>query len=59
MEVKVLKREVYGTVRFYPLNDAAHKFADLLDRRTLYLSELTQIKELGFKITVEHEEVNI
>lgn len=43
-------RSVYGTFKRYPVNQAAHQFADLLGSKTFTGGELNQIQALGFEV---------
>ena len=57
MEMVVQQREHYGMVRFYPVNDTAQKFADLLGRMTFDIGHLKRIKEIGIPVEVKQEVV--
>lgn len=57
MEIVVQQREHYGTVRFYPVNDTAQKFADLMGRMTFDIGHLKRIKEIGIPVEVKQEVV--
>lgn len=50
MEITVDKREVYGTVRYYPVCDKAQAFARLMYRKTFTERDLYIIKELGYRV---------
>ena len=57
MVMVVERKEHYGTVRFYPVNDTAQKFSDLLGRMTFDIGHLKRIKEIGIPVEVKQEEV--
>ena len=50
MRVAVFSRMVYGQLKFYPANETAERFAQLLNARTFNREQLRQIAELGFQI---------
>ncbi len=52
MEIVITRREQYGTERFYPECVKAALLARLAHRRTFTRTELSLIKELGYKIVV-------
>jgi hypothetical protein len=55
----VIRKETYGTIRFYPINDTAQKFADLMGRMTFDVGHLKRIKDIGVDVQVTYEEVAI
>jgi hypothetical protein len=57
MELVVLQKTQYGQIRFYPVNDTAQKFADLMGRMTFDVGHLKRIKEIGLPVKISHEEV--
>lgn len=59
MEVVVMQKTQYGTVRFYPVNLMAQQFANLMGRTTLDVEQLKRIKEMGISVDIKHEEVAI
>jgi len=59
MQVVVKRKETYGTVRFYPVNETAHKFANLMGRMTFDVGHLKRIKDIGIGVQVAHEETEI
>lgn len=50
--VQVSCRVIYGKQRFYPENPIGEKLAKLMKLQTFWLSDLEQMKELGFKIEI-------
>ncbi len=50
MTLQVQRRDVYGHIRIYPINDAAKLLVRLTGRRTLYPADLQVAELLGFKI---------
>lgn len=59
MEVVVMRKETYGTVRFYPENKEAKILASLMGKKTFDYSELQLTREMGADIVVKHPEVRI
>jgi hypothetical protein len=58
-EVKVLVKEKYGNILFYPYNHQAHIFCELLGTKTLTKTHLKHIKALGFTIDQNYGEIEI
>lgn len=48
--VEVQVKSVYGTERIYPINDKAHKLANLLGRKTFNKADIDKLKSIGFTI---------
>lgn len=48
--VQVQRRDSYGLVRVYPVNQLALIFALLLKRRTFSPEDLSHIERLGFEL---------
>lgn len=59
MEVVVMRKETYGTVRFYPENKEAKILASLMGKKTFDYSELQLTREMGANITVKYPEVRV
>jgi hypothetical protein len=59
MDVVVMRKETYGTVRFYPENKEAKILATLMGKKTFDYSELQLTREMGANITVKYPEVRI
>lgn len=57
MEVVVMRKENYGTVRFYPENKEAKILVTLMGKKTFDYSELQLTKEMGATVTVKYPEV--
>jgi len=49
----VTKREVYGSTRYYPVNNAAQQAADLIGTKTLSMDAMLGLKSLGHDIELE------
>lgn len=56
MEIKIERREVYGTERFYPSDDRSRVLARLVRKKTFDRRDLFLIKDLGFTVMLEHKE---
>lgn len=59
VEVKVRVKDVYGKRTFYPLCADALLFASIAGTKTLTEPVLKSIESLGYKITFQHDEVNL
>jgi hypothetical protein len=59
MDVVVMRKETYGTVRFYPENKEAKILATLMGKKTFDYSELQLTREMGANITVKYPEVKL
>ena len=57
MEMVVEQKNLYGTVRFYPVNLLAQQFANLMGRMTFDIGHLKRIKEMGITVDVKQEEL--
>ena len=59
MNVIVEQRTVYGRIKFYPVNDLAQKFADLMKQKTFDARNLYDIKNLGVTVIVDQKTISI
>jgi hypothetical protein len=59
MNVIVEQRSVYGNVKFYPVNDLANKFADLMKQKTFDVKNLFDIKALGITVIIDQKTISI
>jgi len=59
MNVIVEQRSVYGNIKFYPVNDLAQKFADLMKQKSFDARNLFDIKELGITVIVDQKTISI
>ena len=59
MNVIVEQRSVYGNIKFYPVNDLAQKFADLMKQKTFDARNLFDIKELGVTVVIDQKTISI
>ena len=59
MNVIVEQRNVYGNVKFYPVNDLAQKFADLMKQKTFDARNLFDIKDMGVTVIIDQKTINI
>ena len=53
--VIVRSKNVYGTDRIYPVNDAADAFTKLTGTVTLSLDHIELIKSLGYTVEIEQK----
>lgn len=59
MNVIVEQRNVYGNVKFYPVNDLAQKFAALMRQKTFDARNLFDIKDMGVTVIVDQKTISI
>lgn len=59
MNVIVEQRNVYGNVKFYPVNDLAQKFADLMKQKTFDARNLFDIKNMGVTVIIDQKTISI
>lgn len=59
MNVIVEQRNVYGSIKFYPANDLAQKFADLMKQKTFDARNLFDIKDMGVTVIIDQKTINI
>jgi hypothetical protein len=48
--IEVEVRDVYGTVKYYPICERAQLFADIAGTKTLTVQAIKKIEALGFSI---------
>ena len=59
MNVIVEQRNVYGNIKFYPVNDLAQKFADLMKQKTFDARNLFDIKDMGVTVVIDQKTISI
>ncbi len=59
MNIIVEQRSLYGTIRFYPVNDLAQKFADLMKQKTFDARNLFDIKSMGMTVIIDQKTISI
>lgn len=59
MNVIVEQRSVYGNIKYYPVNDLAQKFADLMKQKTFDVQNLFDIKNMGVTVIVDQKTISI
>ena len=59
MNVIVEQRNVYGNIKFYPANDLAQKFADLMKQKTFDARNLFDIKDMGVTVIIDQKTISI
>ena len=57
--VEVDVKNQYGSVRFYPANDKAFSFLRIQGGRTLSQDTLKHVKELGYQVKFNQQEIRI
>lgn len=59
MNIIVEQRSVYGNIKFYPVNDLAQKFADLMKQKTFDARNLFDIKNMGMTVIIDQKTISI
>ena len=59
MTVIVEQKNVYGNIKFYPVNDLAQQFAELMRQRTFDVQNLSDIKRMGMTIIIDQKTISI
>ncbi len=50
MKIEIKIKDVWGDTKYYPENESARIFAELLGQKTLTAQNLWTIKKLGYEI---------
>jgi hypothetical protein len=58
MNIQVEQRNVYGSIKFYPINELAEQFARLMKQKTFDAVNLRDIKRMGIDIEVQVQSIN-
>jgi len=56
MNIQVEQRNIYGQIKFYPVNDLAQRFANLIRQKTFDAQNLADIKRMGMDIEVMRQQ---
>lgn len=59
MQITILAKKVYGEMKFYPVCEKAHLFANIAGTCTLTRRSIDSIKALGVEIIVQQEAVTV
>jgi len=54
MLLKITTKDVYGKSTMYPANETAKLFAELLNKKTLSVFDILNIKKLGYEIIYDN-----
>jgi hypothetical protein len=57
MTIQVEQRNVYGSIKFYPVNELAEQFAQLMKQKTFDAVNLRDIKRMGIDIEVQVQSI--
>ena len=57
MNIQVEQRNVYGSIKFYPVNELAEQFARLMKQKTFDAGNLADIKRMGINIEVQVQSI--
>ena len=52
MNIQVEQRNVYGSLKFYPVNELAHQFAALMKQKTFDIQNIEDMMKMGIRIEV-------
>jgi len=52
MNIQVEQRNVYGSTKFYPVNQLAAQFAALMGQKTFDAANLRDIKAMGIAVEI-------
>jgi hypothetical protein len=55
MQLLLEKREIYGNTLYYPANEAAMVIPFLTGRKTISLSDINKLKQLGHIVELKQE----
>jgi hypothetical protein len=58
VNIQVEQRNVYGSIKFYPINELAEQFARLMKQKTFDAVNLRDIKRMGIDIEVQVQSIN-
>lgn len=50
MKIQIMIKTVYGVDKFYPADELAYKFANLIGAKTFNINQLKIIKSMGYEI---------
>ena len=59
MNIIVEQRNVYGNIKFYPVNDLAQRFATLMRQKTFDVQNLADIKGMGMTVIIDQKTISI
>ena len=59
MNIIVEQKNVYGNIKFYPVNDLAQQFAELILQKTFDVQNLADIKRMGMTIIIDQKTISI
>ena len=59
MNIIVEQRNVYGNIKFYPVNDLAQRFATLMRQKTFDVQNLADIKGMGMTVIINQKTISI
>ncbi len=59
MNIIVEQRSLYGNIKFYPINDLAQKFADLMKQKTFDARNLFDIQNMGMTVIIDQKTISI
>jgi hypothetical protein len=59
MNIIVEQRNVYGNIKFYPVNELAQRFATLMRQKTFDVQNLADIKGMGMTVIIDQKTISI
>ena len=60
-EVRLIveQKNVYGNIKFYPVNELAQRFATLMRQKTFDVQNLADIKGMGMTVIIDQKTISI
>ena len=59
MNIIVEQKNVYGNIKFYPVNELAQRFATLMRQKTFDVQNLADIKGMGMTVIIDQKTISI
>ena len=59
MNIIVEQRNVYGNIKFYPVNELAQRLATLMRQKTFDVQNLADIKGMGMTVIIDQKTISI
>jgi len=53
MRIVLLKKSVYGKIRYYPVCEFSQKLVDWLNKKTFNQKDLDHMRELNIKVDIQ------
>jgi hypothetical protein len=59
MHAIVISKEIYGVVKYYPMNDIALGLADIAGTKTITQDTINRAKKIGFTFEVQINRIEL